>query len=86
MKAAVKDKKLKEFFKIMTTNNYTNEKMFPKLTKTKIDVNNMELGGKDMSGIAKEIYKDNQGHPWFFSASFTPLPLHIVAPGVCGYI
>ena len=61
MKAAVKDKKLKEFFKIMTTNNYTNEKMFPKLTRTKIDVNNMELGDKDMSGIAKEIYEDSQG-------------------------
>ena len=59
LKAKVTDKKLKSLFKIMTTISDTDEKAFPILSKRKLEINDMYIGGDmNMSGLTKEIYMD----------------------------
>lgn len=58
LKANTKDNKLKNLFKIFTTIDYKNEKAFPKLSKKKEEVIELNIGGKSMSGLTLEIYRD----------------------------
>ena len=57
--AEVSDTKLKSLFKIMSTVDEVDEKEFPILSQTKIDANELNLGGKNnMSGLSLEMYTD----------------------------
>lgn len=58
LKAKAKDYKMEELFSILTKINYTNEQLFPNLTKTKIKYEKLRNGGKVMSGLTREIYLD----------------------------
>ena len=58
LKATVKNNKLKNLFKIMNTVDYKNKVLFPRLSKRKEEVINLLIGGKSMSGLTLEIYRD----------------------------
>ena len=59
LKAKVKDKKLKSLFKILTTVNDIDNEVFPTLSKKKIEVNEMYIGGtENMAGLDLMMYKD----------------------------
>ena len=59
LKAKVADKKLKSLFKIMTTVKEIDDKIFPVLSKKKIEINDMYIGGdKNMAGLDLMMYKD----------------------------
>ena len=59
LKAKVTDKKLKSLFKIMTTVKEIDDKIFPVLSKKKIEINDMYIGGdKNMAGLDLMMYKD----------------------------
>ena len=57
--ARTADKKLKSLFKIMSTINDIDDKTFPKLSKKKLEVNDLYIGGdKNMAGLDLMMYKD----------------------------
>ena len=57
--AKTADKKLKSLFKIMSTINDIDDKTFPKLSKKKLEVNDLYIGGdKNMAGLDLMMYKD----------------------------
>ena len=57
--AKTKDKKLKSLFSIMSTVNEVDDKAFPKLSKKKVEVNDLYIGGdKNMAGLDLMMYKD----------------------------
>ena len=57
--ARTADKKLKSLFKIMATINDIDDKTFPKLSKKKLEVNDLYIGGdKNMAGLDLMMYKD----------------------------
>ena len=57
--AKTTDKRLKSLFKIMSTVNEVDDKMFPKLSKKKLEVNDLYIGGdKNMAGLDLMMYKD----------------------------
>ena len=59
LKANVTDKKLKSLFKIMTTATELDDKIFPILSKRKVEINKLYIGGENnMSGLSLEMYKD----------------------------
>ncbi len=57
--AKTADKKLKSLFNIMSTVNEIDNKAFPKLSKKKVEVNDLYIGGdKNMAGLDLMMYKD----------------------------
>ncbi len=61
LNADVREKRLKSLFRIMTTVDDVDNDEFPKLSKKKVEVNDLYLGGEDnMSGLTKEIFLDGK--------------------------
>ena len=59
LKSKVTDKYLKSLFRIMTTVNDVDKKLFPKLSMIKENINKLYIGGEDnMNGVLLEAYKD----------------------------
>ena len=59
LKAKATDKKLKSLFKIMTTIKEVDDKTFPTLSRKKIEINDMYIGGdRNMAGLDLMMYKD----------------------------
>ena len=57
--AKTTDKKLKSLFKIMSTVNEVDDETFPKLSKKKVEVNDLYIGGdENMAGLDLMMYRD----------------------------